>query len=98
MTAPQLTTKSGQRVLIEIVREFRYPVTFTPPQVPSITGGTGGTGTVSIEVVTPTTPNTFETRNTGVTLEVEPVVGPGGVTIDLNLGPEGVVVEGFYNH
>ena len=93
-----MTTKSGQRAVIEIVREFRYPTTFTPPQVPSISGGTGGTGTVSINVVTPTTPQTFETRNTGVTLEVEPVVGPDGVTIDLNLVPQVVEFEGFINY
>src|SRR2546430_1993176 len=98
LSAPKVTTKSGQRAIIEIVREFRYPVTFTPPQVPSITGGTGGTGTVSIEVVTPTTPQTFETRNTGVTLEVEPIVGPDGVTIDLNLVPQVVEFEGFINY
>jgi general secretion pathway protein D len=98
LSAPKVTTKSGQRAVIEIVREFRYPTTFTPPQVPSITGGAGGTGTISIEVVTPTTPQTFETRNTGVTLEVEPVVGPDGVTIDLNLVPQVVEFEGFINY
>src|SRR5205809_1991104 len=98
LSAPKVTTKSGQRAVIEIVREFRYPVTFTAPQVPAVTGGTGGTGTVSIEVVTPTTPQTFETRNTGVTLEVEPVVGPDGVTIDLNLVPQVVEFEGFINY
>src|ERR1700730_8486654 len=98
LSAPRVTTKSGQRAVIEIVREFRYPTTFTPPQVPSINGGTGGTGTISIEVVTPTTPQTFETRNTGVTLEVEPVVGPDGVTIDLNLVPQVVEFEGFINY
>ncbi len=98
LSAPRVTTKSGQRAVIEIVREFRYPVTFTPPQVPSISGGTGGTGTVQISVVTPTTPQTFETRNTGVTLEVEPVVGPDGVTIDLNLVPQVVEFEGFINY
>jgi general secretion pathway protein D len=98
LSAPRVTTKSGQRAIIEIVREFRYPTTFTPPQVPSITGGVGGTGTVSIEVVTPTTPQTFETRNTGVTLEVEPVVGPDGTTIDLNLVPQVVEFEGFINY
>jgi general secretion pathway protein D len=98
LSAPKVTTKSGQRAVIEIVREFRYPTTFTPPQVPTITGGAGGVGTVSIEVVTPTTPQTFETRNTGVTLEVEPVVGPDGVTIDLNLVPQVVEFEGFINY
>ena len=98
LSAPRVTTKSGQRAVIEIIREFRYPTTFTPPQVPSISGGTGGTGTVQISVVTPTTPQTFETRNTGVTLEVEPVVGPDGITIDLNLVPQVVEFEGFINY
>jgi general secretion pathway protein D len=98
LSAPRVTTKSGQRAVIEIVREFRYATQYTPPQVPSITGGGGGTGTVSISVVTPTTPTAFETRNTGVTLEVEPVVGPDGVTIDLNLVPQVVEFEGFINY
>src|SRR5207249_1328394 len=98
LSAPRVTTKSGQRAVIEIVREFRYPVTFTPPQVPSISGGSGANNTVVISVVTPTTPQTFETRNTGVTLEVEPVVGPDGVTIDLNLVPQVVEFEGFINY
>src|SRR5438034_192635 len=98
LSAPRVTTKSGQRAVIEIVREFRYPTQFTPPQVPSITGGGSGTGTVSISVVTPTTPTAFETRNTGVTLEVEPVVGPDAVTIDLNLVPQVVEFEGFINY
>src|SRR5262249_55536751 len=98
LSAPRVTTKSGQRAVIEIVREFRYATQFTPPQVPSITGGGSGTGTVSISVVTPTTPTAFETRNTGVTLEVEPVVGADGVTIDLNLVPQVVEFEGFVNY
>ena len=98
LSAPMVTTKSGQRAIIEIVREFRYPTTFTPPQVPSISGGSGANNTVAISVVTPTTPQTFETRNTGVTLEVEPVVGPDGVTIDLNLVPQVVEFEGFINY
>jgi general secretion pathway protein D len=33
-----------------------------------------------------------------VTLEVEPVVGPDGVTIDLNLVPQVVEFEGFINY
>jgi general secretion pathway protein D len=98
LSAPKVTTKSGQRAVIEIVREFRYPTTFTPPQVPTFSGGGGNGTTVAPAVVTPTTPQTFETRNTGVTLEVEPVVGPDGVTIDLNLVPQVVEFEGFINY
>src|SRR5438067_906980 len=107
LSAPRVTTKSGQRAIIEIVREFRYPTEFTQPQLPQIaSSGTAAvnpiTGlpiatTVPV-VVTPTTPTKFETRNTGVTLEVEPVVGADGATIDLNLIPQVVEFEGFINY
>jgi len=40
-----------------------------------------------------TTPQTFETRNTGVTLEVEPVVGPDGITIGSQLSSTGCRVR-----
>src|SRR5438552_12063984 len=109
LSAPRVTTKSGQRAVIEIVREFRYPTQFQPPQIPQTVGtlqGAAGTGTGTLislggggtTPVTPTTPTAFETRNTGVTLEVEPVVGPDGVTIDLNLVPQVVEFEGLINY
>ena len=105
LSAPRVTTKSGQRASIEIIREFRYPTEFNPPQIPqtvqasssiNLSGGGGG-GQASIPI-TPTTPTAFETRNTGVSLEVEPVVGPDGSTIDLNLVPSVVEFEGFINY
>src|SRR5437588_5996327 len=107
LSAPRVTTKSGQRAVIEIVREFRYPTQFQPPQIPqTFRGGdtfqnplTGATsGSTGAFPVTPTTPTAFETRNTGVTLEVEPVVGPDDLTIDLNLVPQVVEFEGFINY
>src|SRR5712692_2600269 len=100
LSAPKITTKSGQRAVIEIVREFRCPTQFTEPKVPEISGrgSTGTTTTIALPVVGPSTPSNFETRNTGVTLEVEPVVGPDGVTIDLNLVPQVVEFEGFINY
>src|SRR5207302_972753 len=98
LSAPSVTTKSGQRAIIEVVREFRYPKTYTPPQVPQIGSTTGIVGGVVPVVVTPTTPQDWETRNTGVTLEVEPVVGGDATTIDLNLIPQVVEFEGFINY
>ena len=106
LSAPKVTTKSGQRAVIEIVREFRYPTQFQPPQIPqNFRGGDSGSGfntgssvAAASFPVTPTTPTAFETRNTGVTLEVEPVVGPDGITIDLNLVPQVVEFEGFINY
>src|SRR6185503_20617892 len=82
-------------------REFRYPTQFTEPKVPDIQGrgsSSSTTTTIALPVVGPSTPSNFETRNTGVTLEVEPVVGPDGVTIDLNLVPQVVEFEGFINY
>lgn len=105
MTAPKVTTKSGNKAVIKVVRNFPYPTEFNPPQVPTATGGSsGGTITfpagsiVSGGVVTPTTPTAFETRDLGVTMEVEPVIGPDNYTIDLNLSPEVVEFDGFINY
>jgi len=94
LSSPRVTTKSGQRATIEIVREFKYPTEYNPPQVPT----SSGSGSGSIIAVTPTTPTAFEVRNTGVSLEVEPVVGADGSTIDLNLVPQVTEFEGFINY
>src|SRR5437868_4218911 len=40
LSAPRVTTKSGQRAIVEVIREFRYPRTYTQPQVPSIGSST----------------------------------------------------------
>jgi hypothetical protein len=57
LSAPRVTTKSGQRAVVEVIREFRYPTAF----------GESGDHL---------TPAAFVTVNTGVSFEVEPVVGP----------------------
>ena len=94
LSSPRVTTKSGQQATIEIVREFKYPTEYSPPQVPT----SSGSGSASIIAVTPTTPTAFEVRNTGVSLEVEPVVGADGSTIDLNLVPQVTEFDGFINY
>ncbi len=109
LSAPRVTTKSGQKATIEIIREFLYPTQFQPPQIPQSVGTTGTTGFNALTglstgssngsfPVTPTTPTNFEKRNTGVTLEVEPVIGPDNFTIDLNLQPQVVDFDGFINY
>jgi general secretion pathway protein D len=106
MSAPKVTTKSGRKAIVRVAREFPYPTEFNAPEPPppSTVSGTGATvgpppGTfVSQGVVTPSTPTAFETRNLGVTLEVEPIIGPDGYTIDLNLSPEVVEFDGFINY
>jgi general secretion pathway protein D len=104
MTAPKVTTKSGNKAVVKVVRNFPYPTEFNPPEPPQTGtgGGSGGivlvTGFTSQGLVTPSTPTAFETRDIGVTLEVEPVVGPDNYTIDLNLSPEVVEFDGFINY
>jgi general secretion pathway protein D len=107
MSAPSVTTKSGQRASVEVVREFMYPTEFDPPQIPQQFGGQGGNvnlggggggGSGGSFPVTPTTPTAFEMKPVGVRMEVDPVVGPDGYSIDLNLAPEVNEFEGFINY
>jgi hypothetical protein len=76
-----LTTKSGQRAVVESVHEVRYPTEFTPP---STTKGLA-------------TPTAWETRNVGDTFEIEPVLNPDGRTCELNLAPQHVSLIGFHD-
>lgn len=112
MAAPKVTTKSGQKATINISRQFPYPTEFDPPEIPqnsagsdvqgftfsSLTGEILDTLDEADPVVTPSFPTGWETRSLGVTLEVEPVVGPDGYTIDLSLTPEVVDFDGFVNY
>ncbi len=106
LSAPRVTTKPGQQAVIEIIREFRYPTEFEAPQIPQNFGSVGTTTNLLNPLasssgsfpVTPTTPTTFEVKNTGVTLQVEPQIGPDGYSIDMNLAPQVVEFEGFINY
>jgi len=62
MSAPTVTTKAGNKCVINVIREFRYPTQFEQ--------SSDGKGTV--------TPTAFATRNLGVTLEAEPTIMPSG--------------------
>jgi general secretion pathway protein D len=104
MTAPSVTAKSGQKATIEIIREFIYPTEYEPPELPNTVGQTGTTNLLGggssggSFPVTPATPTAFETRNTGVTLEIEPTIGENDFVIDLRFVPEIVEFEGFINY
>lgn len=109
MTAPSVTARPGQKATIEIIREFIYPTEYEPPELPQQVGnqggnfggggfGGGGGGGAGGFPVTPATPTAFETRNTGVTLEIEPNLGPNEYVIDLRFAPEIVEFEGFINY
>ena len=91
VSAPKVTTKSGSTAKIEIVREFRYPSQFDPPQLSATTGST-------YAPVVPNSPSAWDTKNTGITLEVEPTVGPDSYTIELRLAPRVIEFDGFINY
>lgn len=81
LSAPRVTTRSGVNAQIQVVREIIYPTEFEVTQPTIQSEG---------NLVTPptVTPGGFETRETGVILNVTPTVGPDGYTIDLTLVPE----------
>jgi general secretion pathway protein D len=91
LSAPKVTTKSGSTATVEVVREFRYPDVYAPPQIPQNTGS----GT---QPITPATPENFKMKPVGVRLEVSPTVGSDNYTIDLQLVPEVTEFEGFINY
>ncbi len=96
---PIVTTRSGDKAIVEAIDEIRYATEYDPPTV-SFTPGVKTDETVKIEPKADVTlfdavPTTFETRNAGVTLEVEPVLSPDAKTIKLNLVPQHVRLKGF---
>ena len=106
MSAPSVTARSGQKAKIEVIREFIYPTEYEPPEIPQSVGAItqqsqdafGGGGGTTFVPITPATPTAFETRDTGVILEIEPTIGENDFMIDLRFLPEIVEFEGFINY
>lgn len=102
LSSPSITARDQEEASIDIVREFRYPTEFTPPQIPQQIGNTGASGlgasATLIVPVTPTTPTAFEKRDTGVKLRVTPSIKGDNYAIDLELHPEVTEFEGFINY
>lgn len=77
--------RSGQRCKAESITEITYPTDFQPAKIPATLSQ------IHNLVESPSTtihPEGFETRNVGVTVEVDPVISGDGKTVDLNLSPE----------
>ena len=76
-----LKTNPGQRAVVEEVNEMQYATEF----------GVYSSGTNAAPEVQPTC---FETRNVGLTFEVEPGVDPSGKVVDINMVPDLVSYAG----
>jgi general secretion pathway protein D len=93
LSAPKVTTQSGKKATIEIIREFYYPDgdSLAPPTLSAPSGQT-------YQPIVPTTPTSFINTPTGITLEVEPTVGPDNYTIELRLLPRIIEFDGFIDY
>jgi hypothetical protein len=85
-----ITARSGQRAKVESIHEFIYPTEFDPPKFLNPEKEKGSKTVLTLPQAT-----AFETRNLGVTLEVDPVLGADDRTVDLNLAPELTYLTGF---
>jgi hypothetical protein len=86
-----VTARSGRKAIAESIMEFIYPSEYevgglgwTPPLLPVDAEG----NIIFKKPVRPTHPPSFETRNLGVTLEIEPTVHADGQMIELRFAPE----------
>jgi general secretion pathway protein D len=102
LSSPSILARDGEAATIDIVREFRYPTDFSPPQIPTQIGGTSNGnnlgGIPSFIPITPSTPSAWEKRDTGVTLKVTPSIKGDNYAIDLDLKPEVTEFDGFINY
>lgn len=81
------TAKSGQKSSSEGIGEFVYPTEYEPPALPCSPQDSKNI-TLAERVLMAAVPTAFETRNTGATLEIEPVIGEGNKFVDLRFMPE----------
>ncbi|MBN1675985.1 MAG: hypothetical protein JXR37_33385 [Kiritimatiellae bacterium] len=100
LSAPKVTTRSGQNATIKVVTEYIYPTEYETDNVGGSFGGfdfgdTIGMDPDEVQQLTRLLPEpivavpaAFETRETGVILNVTPTVGTDGYTIDLIMQPE----------
>lgn len=97
---PIVTTHSGQRAVVEAIKEIRFATEYAPPTVNVASNVPADPAPKVIPSIDATTfegfPSAFETRNAGVTLEVEPVVSADGKSIDVNLVPQHVRLKGYH--
>lgn len=89
-----VTTRSGHKATIESIREEIYPTDYESLDLPANLGNTPDLFRFpSTALVRPLDAIAFETRNTGITLEVEPTVDFQSKQIDLRFAQETVDLE-----
>jgi general secretion pathway protein D len=87
LSAPRVTTISGQQAQIEVVQELTYPTEYNTETI-NVGGGLGGTTNLISGEVFMVTPGNWEKRDVGIILNVTPSVSADGKMITLVLMPE----------
>jgi len=105
LAAPSVTTQSGQKASIDLVREFIYPNSFEKPKLsttqvaysqnsPFAAPNQG----VPLQLAIPPTPRDFVEQDIGVNLEVKPTTYPDQ-RIDLDITKADVIdFDGFIDY
>jgi general secretion pathway protein D len=72
VSAPSIVARPGKQAKVEMLRDFIYPIDFSPAEVPKVKMNAATAGT--IHPLAPTTPTKFATRQLGYTstFTVEP--------------------------
>jgi general secretion pathway protein D len=92
LATPSITTRSGQAASITMIREFIYASEYEPPQIPQ------SVNSITPTPIVPSTPSAFETRDTGVFMEVLPTVDENRRYIDVAIKPVITDFDGFVNY
>jgi general secretion pathway protein D len=91
LSAPKVTTKSGQEAIIKVVTEYIYPSEFNVQVSQQGNQGGGGgnqNGGGTGEPIAIVEPQNFVTREVGVILQVVPEVSSEGQMINLTMKPQ----------
>ncbi|MEO0414252.1 MAG: hypothetical protein AAF226_04770 [Verrucomicrobiota bacterium] len=89
-----VVVRSGEQSKVESNLEFIYPTEYDPPRAAATDEEDEGGTADSVEVTNPQA-TAFDTRNIGTMLDLNPILGQDGFTIDLNLAPELTYHNGF---
>ncbi|MBL9179889.1 MAG: hypothetical protein JNM65_17645 [Verrucomicrobiaceae bacterium] len=85
VSAPSVTTISGQKATVEVVREFIYPTEFDPPKL------------AANNQMVPTTPTAFEMRPVGLRIDLLPRLLSDD-EVELTVTPEVTSFQGFVEY
>ena len=98
LAAPSVTTQSGQKASIDLVREFIYPNSFEKPKLSNSQVAYTNRPGQPLQLAIPPTPRDFVEQDIGVNLEVKPTTYPDQ-RIDLDITKADVIdFDGFINY